>query len=190
MLNRVTEHIVTYLVQQGVIESEQREIYFYGFHRGFVDGINIISLILISLFFGQLLEAVVFIIAFRLLRSYAGGYHAKTQWHCYFLTMFTIVTALSIIKYINVSMIVSVALWMLSGVIIFLWSPVEAENKPLDEIEIRIYGKKAKLIFLMETICFLVSLACNWISMYESILLAVICTSMSLVVANVKKLKS
>ena len=129
-------------------------------------------------------------VAFRSLRSYAGGYHAKTQWRCYVLTMLTIMIALSIIKYFHVGMKMSIALWLFTGTIIFLWAPVEAENKPLDEIEIQIYGKKAKLTWLIETTCFLVSLVCNWTSVYESILLAGISTSLSMVAANVKKLKT
>lgn len=190
MLNKITAHIVTYLLQQGIIENDQEEVYIYGFYRAIMNGINVISIILISLLFGQILEAFVFVVAFRSLRSYAGGYHAKTQWRCYVLTMLTIMIALSIIKYFHVGMKMSIALWLFTGIIIFLWAPVEAENKPLDEIEIQIYGKKAKLTWLIETTCFFVSLVCNWTSVYESILLAGISTSLSMVATNVKKFKT
>lgn len=189
MMNRIVKWLVRCLVQQGVMGSDQEEIYIYGFHRMLMDGVNIISILLISIVCGQLVEAVVFVTAFRMLRSYAGGYHAKTQWRCYFLTVSTIILALSIIKYLIVSAKMSILLWGLSGVLIFLWVPIEAENKPLDQMEIRIYRKKAKQIWCMETICFLVSILGKWVPVYESILLAGICTSLSLVAANVKKLK-
>ena len=190
IFDKIAEYIVDYLLQQGIIEKEQEEIYIYGFYRVLIDGVNIISIFLISLWLGEVLEAIVFVITFRLLRSYAGGYHAKTQWGCYFLTMLTITMTLSIIKFFEVSRIVSIILWIFSGLIIFLLSPVEAENKPLDKMEISIYGKRAKIIFLVETICFLISLPCNWIIVYESILLAAVCTSLSLVMASVRKVNN
>ena len=34
IFNRIIEYIVAYLLQQGVIESDQKEIYTYGFYRG------------------------------------------------------------------------------------------------------------------------------------------------------------
>lgn len=188
ILNRFVRHIVTYLSQQGVIESEQKEIYIYGFYRVVMDGINIISVFLIGLLFGKVIETLIFVIAFRILRSYTGGYHAKTPWRCYVLTMLTVIIALSIIRYpIVVSRNVSIVLWVLSGIAIFLWAPVEAENKPLDQLEIKIYGKKAKIIWCLETICFLVSLICGWIPVYESVLLASVFTGLSLLAAKMKK---
>ena len=63
MLNKITAHIVTYLLQQGIIENDQEEVYIYGFDRAIMNGINVISIILISLLFGQILEAFVFVVA-------------------------------------------------------------------------------------------------------------------------------
>lgn len=188
-IRKMAELITGYLQKNGIIEQEKQEVYIYGLQQMGVEMINILSILLISIVCGQLVEAVVFVTAFRMLRSYAGGYHAKTQWRCYFLTVSTIILALSIIKYLIVSAKMSILLWGLSGVLIFLWVPIEAENKPLDQMEIRIYRKKAKQIWCMETICFLVSILGKWVPVYESILLAGICTSLSLVAANVKKLK-
>ncbi|MBQ2799960.1 MAG: accessory gene regulator B family protein [Lachnospiraceae bacterium] len=116
----MAELITGYLQKNGIIEQEKQEVYIYGLQQMGVEMINILSIFLISIVCGQL---------------------------------------------------------------------VEAENKPLDQMEIRIYRKKAKQIWCMETICFLVSILGKWVPVYESILLAGICTSLSLVAANVKKLK-
>ena len=49
IFNKIAEYIVDYLLQQGIIEKEQEEIYIYGFYRVLIDGVNIISIFLISL---------------------------------------------------------------------------------------------------------------------------------------------
>lgn len=187
-IKKVAEYVAIYFQEKGIIEKGQEEIYSYGLEEIFIEMFNILSIFLIGLLFGKVIETLIFVIAFRILRSYTGGYHAKTPWRCYVLTMLTVIIALSIIRYpIVVSRNVSIVLWVLSGIAIFLWAPVEAENKPLDQLEIKIYGKKAKIIWCLETICFLVSLISGWIPMYESVLLASVFTGLSLLAAKMKK---
>lgn len=189
MLNKMTERMGAYLLKQGIIESGQEEVCIYGFQRICIDGINIMSICLIGILVGEPVGAFCFFVAFRSLRSYAGGYHSSTQWGCYVLTILIFIIALSTIKYFTISISVALILWALSGMAIFLWAPVEAENKPLDQMEIKVYGRKVKLIWCAETVCFLVSLIGLWKPVYESILLASICTSFSLVVGKVKRRK-
>lgn len=187
-IKKVAEYVAIYFQEKGIIEKGQEEIYSYGLEEIFIEMFNILSIFLIGLLFGKVIETLIFVIVFRILRSYTGGYHAKTPWRCYVLTMLTVIIALSIIRYpIVVSRNVSIVLWVLSGIAIFLWAPVEAENKPLDQLEIKIYGKKAKIIWCLETICFLVSLISGWIPMYESVLLASVFSGLSLLAAKMKK---
>lgn len=187
-IKKVAEYVAIYFQEKGIIEKGQEEIYSYGLEEIFIEMFNILSIFLIGLLFRKVIETLIFVIAFRILRSYTGGYHAKTLWRCYVLTMLTVIIALSIIRYpIVVSRNVSIVLWLFSGIAIFLWAPVEAENKPLDQLEIKIYGKKAKIIWCLETICFLVSLISGWIPVYESVLLASVFTGLSLLAAKMKK---
>lgn len=70
----MAELITGYLQKNGIIEQEKQEVYIYGLQQMGVEMINILSILLISIVCGQLVEAVVFVTAFRMLRSYAGGY--------------------------------------------------------------------------------------------------------------------
>lgn len=185
--NELAKRVVAYLVKQDIIESGQEEIYIYGFQRMFIDIIHMVSILFIGFLFREVVGVLGFFTAFRLLRSYAGGYHASTQGRCYILTMFIIIISLSTIKYITINMVLALILWLLFGIVIFLWAPVEAENKPLEQMEIEVYGRRAKQIWCLETICFAISLASNWESVYEGILLASICTGLSLMMAKIEK---
>ena len=70
-----------------------------------------------------------------------GGYHASTPLGCYLLTTLIITVALSVMKYLEISILIYLVLLMVSSVIVYMLTPVEAVNKELDKIEKIIYRK-------------------------------------------------
>ena len=56
--------------------------------------INISSALIIGLIFGKFFEAAVFIVAYCSLRSFAGGYHAKTPLRCYVFSVIMLIIVL------------------------------------------------------------------------------------------------
>lgn len=144
--------IINRLVAKKIIRDEEYEIYQFGLEQLLTAAVAIVSAIIIGMLFGKGLQCIVFLLTFMIIRSYAGGYHASTRLRCYFLTMFTILTALLVIKYIECEMFVFWELLVASSVIILMLSPVDTDARKLDAIECIYYRKKAMLIWFVEIV--------------------------------------
>lgn len=149
MIDFVSRKILDWMIRNDAMKSQESEIYLFGIHQGIMSTINIITTIIIAAIMHMLLEGVVFILAYMPLRSYAGGYHARTERTCYILSVVLSFTLLSVCKVIDMNWLLLFFL-ILSFLIIWFISPVEDSNKPLENIEIIVYSKKCKKIIILE----------------------------------------
>ena len=89
---------------------------------------------------------------FAILRTYVGGYHAKTHLRC-ILTFQAIYLGnlwiLSVLPTNEYLLAVTINL-LLSITIVFVLGPVEHENKPLTQEEYNDFGKKGYYIVLAQ----------------------------------------
>lgn len=161
MIDVVSRKILDWMIRNDVVKSQESEIYLFGIHQGIMSMINIITTIVIAAVMHMLLEGIVFILAYMPLRSFAGGYHARTEKTCYILSAVLSFTLLYVCKVIDMNWLLLFFL-ILSFLIIWFISPVEDSNKPLEEIEIIIYSKKCKQIIIIEMVilvaCYLLQL--------------------------------
>lgn len=162
MFAKVAKQLAVQLEENQIIKSDDRELYVYGLNQGMSILLNIATTLGIGLLFGTVLQLVVFMVAYIPLRSYAGGYHARTPVRCYLISiaMLTIISLL--IKYITLVRWVYLIETVISSVIIAILSPVADNNKPLDEIEIVVYKKRTKLILLAEVVVSILSWITEW----------------------------
>lgn len=79
------------LIKYQIIKVEDKELYVYGFWQGGIFIVNLVTVIIIGLLFNMLWQSLVFMVAYGLLRPMAGGYHARTQYNCYILSIILIV---------------------------------------------------------------------------------------------------
>ncbi len=143
-------------VRDGIIAEEDKELYTFGMQQGVIILLNIISTIIIGLIFNMVWQSVVFLLAYMPLRSYAGGYHARTQFRCYWISLFIAAVALLGMREIHWTSLSALISVIISACIIFMLAPVEDANKPLDASEKIIYKKKTRRIFLFEVFITLV----------------------------------
>ena len=148
--------------ENGTRTSEQYEICRYGFQQGFTLILNALTTIVIGAVLGELWQAVLFIAAYAPLRSYAGGYHAKTAERCYVYSIFFMIAVILAIKYIVLTNSVCIITLLISCTVIVVLAPVEDSNKPLDNLEQFIYKKRTLLITGIEIILFIISLMLGW----------------------------
>ena len=116
---------------------------------------------IIGMVFGMLLESILFMVAYIPLRSYAGGYHAKTAVRCYFFSIVMISAVLWVMRYVMYSGLICGCLTAISGSVIWFLVPVEDRNKPLDDVEKVVYRKRARGMVLAESILLLFAILCN-----------------------------
>lgn len=94
-------------------------------------------------------ESILFTLSFSILREYGGGYHAETRKKCFVLSILTLVVSLSIIKFAENFQVLTFpicAVAFISAIYILIKAPIDTPNKRFDEDEVRVYGRKARLL--------------------------------------------
>lgn len=159
MFKYISEIITNRLLRAEVIEYDDAEIYQFGLEQLLMTVLNIATTIIFGIAFNQLWNGMFFVLSFMILRTYAGGYHANTPSGCYLLTTAIIAAVLSVVKYVEINIIICAGLLLVSSTVILILSPVGSENKPIDSIEYVIYRKKAVAVWCIETILAVISAA-------------------------------
>ncbi len=162
MFEVLSERITEWLLANEAIPREDKEIYRYGIQQGMIALVNLGTTVVIGLVFGKLLESLLFMAAYIPLRSYAGGYHAKTAVRCYFFSIVMMGAVLWVMRYVMYSALICGCLTAISGSVIWLLVPVEDRNKPLDDVEKVVYRKRARGIVLTESILSLLTMFFSW----------------------------
>ena len=87
-------------------------------------------LILIGVIAKQLIITLIFILITAPIRTFSGGYHAKTRIRCNILSYSVFFSYLFISNIVNVnSTLLQIIIYISTWGLIFLISPVESENK-------------------------------------------------------------
>lgn len=155
-------------------------MYTYGLQQVCMNLVNTIVLMIMGIYMQMLFETVIFVISFKAFRKYAGGYHSKTRLGCFALTNAVVLVVLSVIKYLRVNISIYLGLYLMSVLIIFMFAPVETENKKLDSIERVIYRKRAIIVLIVQSIIVGVLLIFKWYVISKCIILGgiALCCSM------------
>lgn len=180
MLNRISENITNRLIREKVIAKDDRDVYLYGLELLFMSGLHMLTTVALGLLLGELWQSVLFVVAFMIIRSYGGGYHASTPLRCYLMTTIIVLAALSVIKYVKINIFICLELLFVSSVIILLLSPVEAENKPLDNMEKMIYRKRTMVVWCIEIV---IAVGCAVMELKE----ITVCITLAMVILAVSQ---
>lgn len=150
MFVKLSEYITQQLEKGKIIQSDNRELYKYGFHQGLILLLNFATSIVIGLIFGKVLESILLLAAYIPLRSYAGGHHSDSSEKCYVVSTLITVIWMLILKFL----ILPTSCWgiilLIGTVVCFVFSPVENFQKSLDEDETRVYRKRALIVLAVE----------------------------------------
>ena len=159
MYKFVSKKIVKVLIQEKKVDNKDRDMYEYCFELLVSTIVSILSILILSLIFGEFLSSVIFLGSFILTRLCCGGYHAKSHLTCFFTTManyfFFLIALLTLSKiniyFINISNVFSL-------VLLTLFSPAENEYNPLSPTEKKKHKRNSAFIaIIISIICLLVS---------------------------------
>lgn len=150
LLARLSGKIGNDLVRSNVVKEEDAEIYIYGINQILTSVLNVSSALIIGLIFGTFFEVAVFMAAYIPLRLFAGGYHAKTPLRCYIFSVIMLIIVSIGMKYLHLTEWAYYAVLAAAALVVIVLSPVEDRNKPLDEIEHKVYKRRAIFIAAAE----------------------------------------
>ncbi|HML37841.1 MAG TPA: accessory gene regulator B family protein [Bacillota bacterium] len=189
MKTNVPGKITDSLVNAGAVPIEDKDLYEYGIRQGILLVINIATAVLIGLLLGMLWQTVIFLVAYNPVRSYAGGYHAGTPLVCYLISIPMILAVLFGIKLIPWNGYAVVIVLILTGALIWLMAPVEDANKPLDQLERKVYGRKARISMAVLSGLAVVLWLAEWKQSSLSIVMALGVASVMLILGTIKNKK-
>lgn len=86
MLNTIAAFCTSVLVDNGVAKEERSAVLIYGFQLFISTASSLLSILLISLFIGNIAYGILYLVVFMLLRITANGFHARTYGGCFLLT--------------------------------------------------------------------------------------------------------
>ena len=186
LLARLAGKIGNNLVHSGVIKEEDAEIYIYGINQILTSVLNVSSALIIGLIFGMFSEIAVFMAAYIPLRSFAGGYHAKTPLRCYVFSVIMLIVVSIGLKYLHIADCVYYAVLVAATLVVLVLSPVEDRNKPLDEIEQKVYKKRTMNIAAVEVMVCLALKFVGYDNLFVAVVYSFVVLSFMLVAGKVK----
>lgn len=92
------------------------------------------------------------------LRTYSGGFHAATPGKCYLISTGMFVGMIACEQWVSkhLSMEFLIVSLFICSVVVFALAPVESENKPLEEREVKRYRRISRILMIVEMLLILV----------------------------------
>lgn len=162
MINFLSKRIAVFFVQNGVIEQKDSDIYEYGFNLILSAIISILLVIIIGSIFELLPHTLLYLLFFIPIRSYAGGYHARTYFQCIFLfvAVFAVAVVITIFTPYEYSNILILFFIIISMCLTYIFAPVKHENNPISEEE---QGKYRSISLLLSVAYAMVLVIGLWV---------------------------
>lgn len=145
MLRKIADSIADILARAGCIADEDRKLYSYAAYNILFKAVPIMTLIVMSVCMGRVIENLIIMSVFLSLRKYTGGFHFDTPVMC--LISSTAIMAILLLSsgYINPSWWMWIVL-AVSVIIISILSPIDSDKRKLDASEKKEYKKNAVII--------------------------------------------
>lgn len=151
LIEKTASKIVDYLVKREVIEDENvyTDFYQYGAEITISSLLNVALIFLIGILSRHFIDSLIYLPLFILLRKFTGGYHADTYLKCNIIGCinYLLVLALKDVSmFLENAKYLSMALGIVSAMVLLLLCPIENENKPIKQEMMPIYKLLSVLI--------------------------------------------
>ena len=90
MISKLSKRIAQYLADKNKIDGDEIDLYHYGLFVMISEFFLMFCSLVIGIIFKIPLQGVIFYLVFFITHRYAGGFHAKTEFHCQAVTLFAI----------------------------------------------------------------------------------------------------
>ena len=142
---RMTDH----LCRQQIIKEEEKESYYFCFEVVLMAAYFWLIALVLALVTGQMAECLVYLAAFTLMRSAAGGYHAASHRRCLALSTASLAAFLAIEMLVPERWMIGIILTASVYAIYSVWryAPIDHPNNPFTADE-RKRNRRKSLIYL------------------------------------------
>ncbi|MBR3666456.1 MAG: accessory gene regulator B family protein [Ruminococcus sp.] len=144
-MNRLLDLIMEKLLGGGWADEEDAEIVRYGLELNIMKTLISAVMLLAAFLLRSAPAVIVFMLAYPPLRSCCGGFHARTRTACFIYSMLILAAVIAATKLITgrSALYTAIASAAAGAVLVCLLAPVEAPNKPFDDIEKRVFRRRS-----------------------------------------------
>lgn len=132
MYKKISLLITDKFIFKGIIDKDKRNVYSYGFEILISTALYTLIFILAAIITNSMMESIFFWVGFFIIRTIAGGFHAKSYKACHILSLATHLFFILIVKVVPsvFHLQTTLILNLFSIVIILIFAPVDHPNKP------------------------------------------------------------
>lgn len=186
---KISQEISEVMVQNQIIASEDRNICEYGIDVILTWGIELLCILLLSLYVGNCLNTIFYFLSFIPIRLYVGGYHADSKLRCFGIlimvyVLFSLITGYMPLEETKWWLVI---LSMLSVVPIYIWAPLKNKNKTISEGERRHFRRISFVLWLVEMVIILFAILIGKYNCHiQSFSVGLVSAILALIVGKIK----
>lgn len=147
MISRCVIGITDWLISSEAIEEEDRALYEYAVHSLMLSLAPVVLVMMIGATLGAVKEGLVLIVPFMTIRKFSGGYHAKREMNCLAASGVSLTACVWLAVHAEGSLVLSL-LTLIAAISLSVFSPIDSENRRLDDEEIKRYRLITRMIAL------------------------------------------
>lgn len=188
----MSETIVQIMIDRNIIQSKDRELYIFCFK--FITEYLLFILVseIIGVMFQLALPTAVFLITFIAMRSFGGGFHARSELLCMIYSfstviLYCIISTLLLYIWSDILFFCINVVYLLSSVLYVFLSPVDPPNKKISQEKYVYYKTRSVFVCIIITIIYFVLVLSEQHLLYSSIAIGSIVSSMSLLIRRCRK---
>lgn len=189
MIDRILNKLIRLMIKDGVIESDDRELYEYAVKCIFITILPLLLAAIAGVVMGNIKGCLLVTLPFFFIRKFSGGFHFDNTLLCIISSVLLLIIAVTGSNRILNTDIISV-IGVCSAISLILNSPVDSENRRLDEYERRLCRKIVVLICLVVIILYFLFLYHNMIIESNYIIFGIIIAAVLQMLAIFKNICS
>ncbi len=188
MISNFSSLLTKKLFEKGFIQDEDFELYEYAFFMMSSYSFFLVIAIVVGVLTNIPLPSFVFYVSFCVVRNFAGGVHADSEFKCLIFTTASVILSIIVIKtLIDLNCLLLPLLMMLFSIIILiLLSPVDTHNKKLSSHERDIFRRKTIILVTFIVGVFFIMVIIKIMSIAIALSVAMLLAAILVVIGKIK----
>ena len=154
MIKRLADVTAKWLLQAGAISASDVELYEYGIYSFLFTMCPLGLMLIISIFLNMVIEGILLIIPFILIRKFCGGFHFQSSVLCGIVSTLVLTAFL-----LGIRLVLNTAEYgwwcaalLISVVQVVIFSPIDSEGRRLTQNEKKVFKKIATALSIITVI--------------------------------------
>ena len=160
MISTISSGIVKWLLNSGAISQQDKELYEYAAYSFLFSLMPLCLVAVLGCIMGVLIEGILMILPFMLIRKFSGGFHLQSPGICLVSSTLLLSVFLFIMRLVidEQQMILFTCFVIASAIQIFLCSPIDNDARKLNEKQRLVFRKIARIMSTMFLVVYIILL--------------------------------